>query len=613
MTEVFSNVPVPSDYGVVEVAGIKPLATSQLVLQEFSRITEDPNSVEKDFVALYAGVAVAGRPYGASRKLKALMSSDTHFSAKDLSSFEKQARELVEAVEQACMKKREFDAAADLSLAVQGDSDKAHESWDIADPLGETMEEALATLAKRWRVISISGKVRFLRVPDPAMLSSQMVEIEAMTSREFILYHEDRKIYNSDKEKWENPAALFVGVAQRLSGLRFAPPPAKVGRNEYNLFRGFEVKSKQGSCEHLKHFIFHTVCRGREDLFKFVWLWLAHLVQMPGEKPQTAIVLRGSGGCGKSTFGLLLERLAAPYSMTISESEHVTGRFAGAHLSTCVVAVCTEALFAGDPKVNGKIKSLVTSQSIMAESKGLPVVQMPSCVRLFFDSNNERVVPIDGNGSERRYLVMEVNDDHMNDAKYFEPIYTELLGAGIEALAYELYHYNPAEDGLSWRDVRIAPDTIERSRMRWHSMRPIERAVVRMFEDGCVTMKTTSGQSYRYQFEDGEPIRLPQSELRAHLGASMNQHEARDGDILDIMVGLFGEFVVDENGNEHAVVKKLRGVVHCEEYVPKGEAIGDGWEMVKREKTRCFEFAPLDLLRGELATRFDRATFCGAP
>ena len=35
---------------------------------------------------------------------------------------------------------------------------------------------------------------------------------------------------------------------------------------------------------------------------------------------------------------MVFERLAAPYNLTISEGEHVAGRFAGQHLGTAIVA-----------------------------------------------------------------------------------------------------------------------------------------------------------------------------------------------------------------------------------------------------------------------------------
>ncbi|WP_141468078.1 DUF5906 domain-containing protein [Pelagimonas varians] len=589
----------PADYGAVIDVAVSYLSSPKKVEDAFQSTSENENVGEVDYVALFAGVALAGNRSAAVERLHLLLKDKKRFNANEIANLKKRGAELAEGKRLEYAHQREAENAKVLEAALEGDTDLGHPSWDIADPLGETMTEASATLSKRWRVVSIGGKFRVLCVPDPDNLDRRKVAIETMSKADFEAFHEDRKVRMG--KEWMNPAKSFVKSARRVSALEFAPPPVQIHSNVFNLYRGRQISPREGSCEHLKTFIKHTVCRGREELFRFVWLYLAHLVQRPGEKPQTAIVLRGMGGCGKSTFGLILERLAAPYSLTIAEEEHVTGRFAGQHLATSLVAVCTEALFAGDPKVNGKIKSLVTSDTILAEPKGLPVVQLQSYTRFYFDSNNDRVVPIDGNGSERRYLVMEVNDDHMNDKHFFDPIYDELNGDGMAALAWELEIYDPANDGLRWQDVRTAPDTPERRKMRWHSMRPVERALIRLIEDGGVTMKTESGQTFRYEFEAGQPIRLPQAELRRFLGTSMNRHEAKDGDIESLMKDLFGESVSDKTGTEHLTVKVLRGAIKCSEYIPGG-ASGDDWSQIDRKAIRCFEFPPVDVL-GEIAAK----------
>lgn len=602
------NLPNPADYGAVRFPAITPLKRSDDVKSAFSKVFDDADSTEDDYAALFAAVSLGGRRNQAVARLRSLMKTVPHFEQKDIARVEKRGIEMSTNFDVASKASQERARSEGLVEAASGLTDKAHPSWDISDPLGDTMEEAIATLSKRWRLINLVGKVRFIRVSDPKALSPQDISVEPMTTSDFTRFHEDRVIYDEDEKKDVNPATAFVPLAKRLSGVGFAPPPMQLGDNFYNLYRGRKIDPQPGVCERLKTFIRHTVCKDRDDLFKFVWLWMAHLVQRPGEKPQTALVLRGQGGCGKSTFGLILEGLAAPYSMTIAEPEHVTGRFAGSHLATCILAVCTEALFAGDPKINGKLKSLVTSDMILAEAKGLQPIQMQSCLRLYFDSNNERVVPIDGNGSERRYLVMEVNDDHMNDNSYFEPIYKELQNGGLEALTYELMNYDPVEDGLRWEDVRIAPDTPERHKMRWHSMRPVERAIIQMIEDGCVTIKAGSGQTFRYKFEEGSVIRLPQAELRAHLSPTINQHTANDGDLRKLFSEIWGEIISTASGQEFLTIKSGRGKILCEEFVSSSDPQADEWHKVKRDAVRFFELPPVEVLRSVLNERYGRAS-----
>ncbi|MEM6890546.1 MAG: primase-helicase family protein [Pseudomonadota bacterium] len=411
----------PTDYGAKPKVDILYLGSPKKVEDAFQAVRSNDHAGDADFAALFAGVAKAGNKAAALKRLENLFSEDGRFNKNEVTRLKSLAKKMAASAADVAASKRKADLRNEALAVLESDvDDLAHPSWDIAAPLGDTMQQAIATLNKRFRVVSIGGKVRFLRVPDPAGLSAYSPTLETMSKGEFELYHADRCVTVGDTPK--NPASVFVDLAQRYSSIEFSPPPKETAENGYNLYRGRQVQAAKGNAEPLKAFIHKIVCGGRDDLFDFVWMYMAHTVQRPGEKPQTAIVLRGKGGCGKSTFGIIFERLAAPYSMTISEGEHLTGRFAGQHLSTAIAAVCTEALFAGDPKVNGKIKNLVTSETILAESKGLPAIIMPSYTRFIFDSNDERVVPIDGNGSERRYLVMEISDAHKDDHDYFDNI-----------------------------------------------------------------------------------------------------------------------------------------------------------------------------------------------
>ncbi|MEM6890545.1 MAG: hypothetical protein AAF636_20795 [Pseudomonadota bacterium] len=140
--------------------------------------------------------------------------------------------------------------------------------------------------------------------------------------------------------------------------------------------------------------------------------------------------------------------------------------------------------------------------------------------------------------------------------------------------------------------------------MHWHTTSRVKRAIVRMIEDGGVTMKTESGQTFRYNFETSEPFRLPQSELRRFLRSSMNEYDAKDGDIPEMMSEVFGEAVLGDDGQEYAICAKHRGSIECEEYSPELE--GDDWRNAKRTGVRYFEFPPVELLRAAIKGRFDR-------
>ena len=585
----------PEDYGAKYAPIIEPLKSPDQVQDAFDQLAQNTEAGDAHYIAVCAGVAIADNRRLAVKKLDDLLKGTAGYNGNEIASLKKRAQQLV-AEQQAEVERIQQEEMSREAESAFGAEDLAHESMDIADPLGDTLAEAMATLANRWQLVAVGGRYRVLIQPDTESQDLGGAKLQTMSREDFVSFHIDRKIKVEDQ--WINPAELFLSVAPRCSAIVFAPPPSDAPPNAYNIYRGRTHSAKQGDCSVLKDFVLDTVCSGRQDVFEWIWLWMAHMVQRPGEKPGTAIALRGKGRCGKSTFGLLLQKLAAPYALTLAHEENVTGRFANENLSTAVLAVCTEALFAGGPGVDGKIKSQVTSPTLMVEPKGLPATEMKVCTRFFFDSNSERVVPIGGDGSELRYLVMEISDEHMDDREYFEPIYDALDSDQIAALIWELEHYVPEEYGQSWADLRTAPLTPERQTMRWHSMRPVQRAMLKIFEEGAFELRLKSGISNRYVFQEGQPILIPQSELREYLQQIGSQHEANDSKPDKLMISLFGETITDKSGKTYATVSTLRPKIS--HLTLEHSAGASGWTPIDRENIRCFQFPPVDVLQAEM-------------
>lgn len=585
----------PDAYRIDIPTPIRSLHTADEVSHAFDRIKDDPDAGDVEFGRLFAGVEKAGNKAGATAALNRLIKGHGAFNGNDIPRLRKQGAAMLDEERRAEVRERDE--------AESGDGGIAHPSMDAADPLGETLSGAMATLANRWKPVSVGGKFCVARIADEHALTHDDAFLQTMSEPDFKKFHADRMVKVGDE--WVNPAERFLRQTSRCSAVGFAPPPSNAPPTMFNLYVGRALKPTDGDCSRIKEFIHDVVCNGRTDLFRFVWLWMAHLVQRPGEKPGTAIVLRGQGGTGKSSFGRILERLCAPHAYTLADQEHVTGRFAGSHLAVCVLAICTESLFAGDPRINGKLKNLVTAQTAIAEAKGLPVIQVNSYTRFFFDSNNERVVPIDGDGSERRYLVMEIGDQRRNDAAYFTDLYADIEGEDMGALLAELLAYDPSADELDWSHLRIAPDTEERRLMRWHSMRPVERALLKVFEDGELITRAPNGETYRYVFKNDEPIRIPTAELNNYLRDSSNRYDAREGDVRLLIEGLYGREIVDRFGKTWATCRKARGRV--DGLVFKRDQWEEGaWAESVRQVTHFFEFPPVNLIQGLLETEYQR-------
>jgi hypothetical protein len=260
---------------------------------------------------------------------------------------------------------------------------------------------------------------------------------------------------------------------------------------------------------------------------------MAHMVQFPGEKPGTAVICRGEGGTGKGTFGTLLAKLAAPHFKILEKEGHVVGQFSGEHLSICILAIITEAVFGKNPKVASELKAMVDGATMQVEAKGMNVITVPSYLRMYFDSNDALPILIEGNGSERRYFVIETATTYQRDLEFFKTLRAAINGDEMAGLPHYLEGYDPASAGLSWDDVRDAPQTAERDIMAAHSMSGPLRRLQDVLQDGEV-MLYFDGSPETY-VADGDGLKVPLKAFRDYIAQAGPKHHAEDADV----VGMF--------------------------------------------------------------------------
>jgi len=461
----------PADFGVVEEIKIAYLGTHHKVKRAFKAVAENDRAGDDQYAALYAGVEKAGNKRLAVEKLDALMKEHGVHTHNQRLQLARRGKEMLKEDRAKWAAEKDEERRRQAAEA-SGRNELAHPSMDIADPLHDCeapeLEPSLATLGNRYALVDIGGKFKALRKPDLAALRERGTRLKsvvvASTIPDFIKYHENRCIVIDDLQV--NPAKLFVETQPRKSDVVFAPPPVKAGPNDFNMYYGRTLSPVEGDCADIEDFILNVTCAGRKDLNDWTTLYMAHMVQRPGEKPGTGIVGYGPGGAGKGTFGDIMTELTLPHSKLIEKEDHLIGKFAGEHLSTCIFVHVTEAVFPTG-KNSSALKALLTSTTMLVEPKGLSVMDMPSFLRVYFDSNEDLVVPIEGNGSERRYLVMKVSDHRVGDKAYFQKLHRQIKGPEMQAFLHKLMHYVPEDHGFTWDDVREAPATPERNKMAY--------------------------------------------------------------------------------------------------------------------------------------------------
>jgi hypothetical protein len=174
--------------------------------------------------------------------------------------------------------------------------------------------------------------------------------------------------------------------------------------------------------------LLNVVCRGDFDLYQWVLMWLAHIVQYPTRLAGTALALRGAQGAGKSLVGEVMGAiLGSQLHAKVSRPDELTGRF-NAHQQGRLLLQVEEGFWAGDKKAEGALKHMITSDMVRIEPKFVDSFEIPNYGRLLVTSNKDWVVPA-GLG-ERRFAVLDVSDARASDLAYFGKLRREMFEEG---------------------------------------------------------------------------------------------------------------------------------------------------------------------------------------
>ena len=268
---------------------------------------------------------------------------------------------------------------------------------------------------------------------------------------------------------------------RQYDGVEFFPnPDGTPGATNYlNLWRGFSVvASDAGSCGKFKDHLYVNVCQGNQQYFRYLFGWMAHLVQRPRDKGGVAVVARGRKGTGKTfTFEVFGSLFAAHYFL-IDDPRYLTGQF-NAYMASCLLLQADEAMWAGDKAAEGRLKGLITSKIQMIESKGIDPVRMENRVHVVMTSNESWVVP--ATGDERRFFVLDVGSLCERNNEYFAEIVEELDRGGRERLLHELLTFD-----LGQFNIWDIPQTEALLDQKLGSLNPIDEFWHSRLHDGSL-------------------------------------------------------------------------------------------------------------------------------
>lgn len=220
--------------------------------------------------------------------------------------------------------------------------------------------------------------------------------------------------------------------------IAFSPKPTSP--TTCNLWVGPQVHPASGDWQDIKAFLHDIICDSDIALYRYLVLFLAHMIQSPEEKPGIMIVLLGGQGTGKGTFFQILMAIWSRTTLLVSDVNNVIGGF-NAAIERNFVLCMDEALFVGDKKAMDRLKSLITEPTITIEEKHQPRRNIESVHRFFAASNHAHFAKVDTD--DRRFVFFQVSEGRKVDHAYWTNLHRVIAEPStIAAMVHDLGCYN---------------------------------------------------------------------------------------------------------------------------------------------------------------------------
>ena len=302
------------------------------------------------------------------------------------------------------------------------------------------------------------------------------IDFTLESKQSFINCYENQMVKCSDK-KLRSKAKIWLSHPKRreFHGIQFDPTTSEHKKGLYNIWKGFAITPKEGNCQLFKTHIKSVICNGNTEYYNYIIKWMAHLVQKP-DKLSPVIVLVGEQGTGKNTLVNALGTIFGQHYFPLDNIDQFLGRF-NFHLKNAVLIHGNEAMWGGNKKQLGSLKSMVTEEFSTFEGKNKDSFTTRNFRHLILSSNEDWPVHLDRD--DRRFLILQVSNKHKDDPKYFDPLRAELSNGGVEAFLYELLMTDISSFNV-WR----LPQNLEAFEIKLRSASSTERYIYEALKIG---------------------------------------------------------------------------------------------------------------------------------
>ncbi len=246
--------------------------------------------------------------------------------------------------------------------------------------------------------------------------------------------------------------------------------------NIFNLWRPFamEIMSepytyKQSELEIILHHI-KILCNHDENVYDYFIKWIAQMIQYPHIKTIMPTFISGEGA-GKGTLFKLFEKMLGSEKVfeTTNPNRDIWGDFNGM-MCNCFLINLNELSKKDTIEAEGKIKGLITDNTLAINQKGIPQYKIKSYHRFITTTNKEE--PLNSSAGDRRNLIIRSSDEKKGDYTYFDIIHGYLEDIDVIRTCYDYFKNIP---GMSnFKDIPI-PQTEYQSNLKEISKSPIHQ------------------------------------------------------------------------------------------------------------------------------------------
>jgi len=216
------------------------------------------------------------------------------------------------------------------------------------------------------------------------------------------------------------------------------PPPIICPTDHFNLWTGHEIQNfnlnnfsdidlpwYEKSDDDFNLILKHIKFLFGDECYEYVEKWLALLIQKPGLKPRTCILLNSREGLGKGTLFQILQKIfGKKYCLCTNQIERdIFGDF-NSILNGVIFLVLDEMDISISSKYQNKIKDIITNDDITINQKGLKQMQTNNFLHIFGFSNGD--FPWKISESDRRCVPIDRIDVEIPDSNYFKNLYNSL-------------------------------------------------------------------------------------------------------------------------------------------------------------------------------------------